>query len=321
MPAQRNHLPALVAHADWSKDASKRWIAKAVRRGRSYAVVACERVGALPSFIDRLRSNSPADGSVLIGFDFPIGLPAAYASRAGIDNFPDWLSLLGSGRWGNFANLATTRDEISIERPFYPFAPGGTMRQHLIDGLGLEGTRDLYRLCELATPDRRSASPLFWTLGAKQVGRAALAGWIDLIVPLLRSNREIIDLWPFDGNLSKLIRGKRVVIAETYPAEGYRHIGFPTAIWSKRDQEDRRRCSEDMKKWFLRRGVDCERDVLDLISDGFGPRPDGEDPFDAVVGLLSMLEVTLGFRPDGAPSMESVKSIEGWILGQKHQVR
>ena len=56
--------------------------------------------------------------------------------------------------------------------------------------------------------------------------------------------------------------------------------------------------------------------LVEAIHDGFGPARDGEDPFDAVVGLFPMLDVLLGYRHDGAPDDEAVRQVEGWILGQ-----
>jgi hypothetical protein len=54
-----------------------------------------------------------------------------------------------------------------------------------------------------------------------------------------------------------------------------------------------------------------------LLADGFGPSKDGEDLFDATVGLFSMLEVVLGHRAPGEPATASVRNLEGWILGQQ----
>jgi hypothetical protein len=48
-------------------------------------------------------------------------------------------------------------------------------------------------------------------------------------------------------------------------------------------------------------------DLVEAIQDGFGPAKDGEDPFDAVVGLFLMLDVLLGYRQDGAPDDEAVR--------------
>ena len=47
----------------------------------------------------------------------------------------------------------------------------------------------------------------------------------------------------------------------------------------------------------------------------FGARNDGEDRFDAVVGLLGMLDVVLGNLPSGEPEDDTTR-VEGWILGQ-----
>jgi hypothetical protein len=52
------------------------------------------------------------------------------------------------------------------------------------------------------------------------------------------------------------------------------------------------------------------------IGDGFGGRADGEDRFDALVGLFGMLNVALRQQPPGAPEDEPVRRVEGWIFGQ-----
>jgi hypothetical protein len=44
--------------------------------------------------------------------------------------------------------------------------------------------------------------------------------------------------------------------------------------------------------------------------------PDSDDPFDAAVGLLGMLNVVLGYRPAGDAQAEIIRRVEGWILGQ-----
>ena len=64
---------------------------------------------------------------------------------------------------------------------------------------------------------------MFWTLGAKQVGRAAIAGWSQFLVPAL----DRIRLWPFEGALRDLCSPLSVVVCETYPAEFYGHLGLP----------------------------------------------------------------------------------------------
>jgi hypothetical protein len=52
------------------------------------------------------------------------------------------------------------------------------------------------------------------------------------------------------------------------------------------------------------------------IREGFGASGDGEDHFDAAVGLMGMLNVVLNRRPPGDPGDKPSRKIEGWILGQ-----
>ena len=41
--------------------------------------------------------------------------------------------------------------------------------------------------------------------------------------------------------------------------------------------------------------------------------PDGDDSFDAVVGLFGMLHVCLGERDSGEPNDRAIREIEGWM--------
>ena len=50
--------------------------------------------------------------------------------------------------------------------------------------------------------------------------------------------------------------------------------------------------------------------------DGFGADAAGEDRFDCVLGLLCVLNVLAGNRPDIAPDDPWIRRWEGWVLGQ-----
>jgi hypothetical protein len=63
-------------------------------------------------------------------------------------------------------------------------------------------------------------------------------------------------------------------------------------------------------------GVELAPELQAQIDDGFGKRPDGEDRFDATVGLLGMLGVVLERHPPGEPADAEIRAVEGWILGQ-----
>jgi hypothetical protein len=254
---------------------------------------------------------------VVIGFDFPIGLPRAYAFRAGIDRFMDALPTFGSGAWAQFYELAESASEISLGRPFYPRRPGGSAREHLVEGLGVGSTADLLRECERATATRGIACPLFWTLGGNQVGRAAIAGWREVLVPALGTLGNRLGIWPFDGDLADLLESRECVIAETYPAQACVQLGLsaPGRGWSKRNREDRVKQGSHLLEWTRSKPIDIGT-VASAVADGFGTASTGEDQFDAVIGLLGMLDVMLGGTKEGFPTDEPTRIVEGWIFGQ-----
>jgi hypothetical protein len=299
----------IVVHADWGMAPGKRWIARARGSHGRWLIDAVHRWGTKGAPLERLGLSSDEKRRILIGVDFPIGLPKAYAQRAGISSFPDALPRFGGPGWERFYEVARTREEIAIDRPFYPHAPGGRRQQHLTDELNLP-IADLRRACERRTATRPAACALFWTLGANQVGKGAIAGWQELVGPLVRDQDAAI--WPFDGNLEELVR-RPLTIAETYPAEYYGPIGCAKP-GSKRVQEDRKQRGVALLDYAAGLKATLAPEVEALIADGFGPSGDGEDPFDAVVGLLGMLTALR----DGseAPTDPGVRTVEGWILGQ-----
>ena len=185
----------------------------------------------------------------------------------------------------------------------------------LLQGLGLASRQELLRACDRPTSHRQAAAPLFWTMGAQQVGKAAIAGWRDLFLPAL-SEGSTLRLWPFDGGLAQLLAEPGVVIAETYPGEIYHHLGIAWSKGGKRSQKARQACAQALFGQVETLGLNLDPKYRSLIKGGFGPAPSGEDPFDATVGLLGMINVLRGRRPPGDPNDPVVRRIEGWILGQ-----
>ena len=313
--------PQLVLHADWSVRPQKRWMVRAVLDNGRYHLHAPEKVGSLDDWFARLKRSINSDGSMLVGLDFSIGLPLAYAEQVGISNFVAWLPQAGHGTWQGFYEVARTEDEIGWKRPFYPQAPGGTRQQHLLDALEVTEMDQLRRQCELARPGRRAAAPLFWTMGAQQVGKATITGWRELIAPALQNPVLQVAIWPFAGELDVLLKLDQIVLAEVYPTEIYDWLGIaflpqPGRKSGKRVQTDRQANVPALLAAADALNVNVLPACYRAIVDGFGAGADGEDPFDAMVGVLGMLWMVEGKRPLHEPTDNEIRKIEGWILGQ-----
>jgi hypothetical protein len=305
-------LPSHIFHADWGTAPRKRWCSRAElgANGR-YTAFAPNRLENHADLIASIRRLIRDDGCAFVGLDFPIGIPTAYARLAGVTEFKSFLRALGEGKWPDFHRVAQTASEISIQRPFYPFAPGNKRQAHLLSALGLGSIDDLRRECEKQQPGRRAACPLFWTLGANQVGKGAIVGWRDVLAPALRDDEAVL-LWVFDGRLRELLRPGTIVIAETYPAECYGWF-FAEPLKGKGKVEIRRKVSSDLPKWADSARVELDPALSRTIRQGF---PEGDDAFDAVVGLFGMLKVANGNREPGEPNNDRMSRLEGWILGQ-----
>jgi hypothetical protein len=222
------------------------------------------------------------------------------------------LLCLGTAPWADFYNLAERPDEISLTRPFYPRTPGGTNKQQLLDGLGLRSAEELLRQCDRRTAMRGNACEIFWTLGANQVGRAAIQGWRDLLAPAVRS--RTISIWPFDGDYSVLLASAGITVLEAYPAETYTHLGLARGF-GKRTHEGRRSQAQSILTWCDRNAVVLSEDLAANIEDGFGYLETGEDAFDALIGLLGMIEAAGDPSRCVAPEDPAMRDIEGWTLG------
>lgn len=304
-----------LVHADWSVDRRKRFAAGAEWSGGRWLVRAPVRVG--DDFVDRLMA-----GPVLAGFDFPIGLPDAYGRRSGFADFRAALAGFGQGAWADFFTVAERVEEVGLYRPFYPArALAGIRQAPFLAAHGVATLDDLHRRCERAHGTRRAAAALFWTLGGNQVGKAALSGWREVIRPALARGAR---LWPFDGPLAGLAGTgwSGTVLAECYPGEVYDHLGcrFGGAE-SKRRQEDRRRRAAPILDWAARHDVVFDLPARAAILAGFGPETTGEDAFDALIGLLGLIEVAAGRRAPGPESDPEICRFEGWILGQAYSSR
>lgn len=176
--------------------------------------------------------------------------------------------------------------------------PGALGPARLAEILGVE----LLRSC-----DRKSkANPMFFTLGARQVGRAAADGWKHVIRPAL----EEVSLWPFDGALVDLLARPGLVLAEIYPALFFGKVRMGEG---KEAAEARRRVFGELLEKARSEGVEIALTPTaeEWVEAGFASSDDF-DPMLSVVGVLRALRSKPFVE---LPSEPVVRRVEGWILG------
>ncbi|MDT8899177.1 hypothetical protein QYE77_12985 [Thermanaerothrix sp. 4228-RoL] len=313
--------PNLIFHVDWSSQPIKRWLAwgRRVSSG-GYEIYSPLPVQTGERLWTLVQTHLPPDGCALVGFDFPIGLPLEYAQKIGCSHFLSFLNQLENSAWPDWFRVADQAAEINLRRPFYPSRPGGKRLAHLVERLELSSPRSLWRECDRATPYRRAAAPLFWTMGAQQVGKTALSGWRELLIPARHLTQPQVRLWPFEGRLDELLQPSTLVIAETYPAEYYAalgldlHLSLPGQKKGKRSYYTRCANAPNLLAAVRKLGIHLAPDLEHEINQGFGPALTAEDAFDALVGLLGMIMVLENRLPTNPPSNVPYL-IEGWILG------
>jgi hypothetical protein len=282
-------------------------------QGDCWHVSAPQPVGPPETLLQRLAELA-GDEAVALGIDCPIGLPRAYAQlHATAADFPSFLRALPET--GAFWQAAASVDEILPGRPFYP-ARGmrGMTRLSHARALGLADAASLSRACDRATSERPAGAPLFWTLGANQSGKAAIAAWRDVLCPALRAPRPP-RLWPFEGGFCSLLGRGEMVVAETYPAEALRQLGLVPA-GSKRRPADRAAYAPGLRLAMSRLDVVGEAAAEAMIDTGFGADAAAEDRFDSFLGALCVLSVAIGQRVDFVPPDPLIRQWEGWVLGQ-----
>jgi hypothetical protein len=300
----------IAAHADWSLDARKRWVTLARRQGAKWQASAPRLVGDPATLAAALIAEGlPA----ALGLDLPLGVPRGFAETRPEQGFPAFLAGLAGST--NFFAVSPTLDTVSPARPFYP-ARGikGMTRAAHAAALGLPDASGLSRLCDRATAERPAGAPVFWTLGANQSGKAAISAWRDWLAPALTAGAPF-KLWPFAGGLHDLLRPGQLALAEVYPAESLRHLGLKLT-GSKRAEAPRRALAPALRDAMAALRVTPDAALAEMIQTGFGSDAAGEDRFDSLIGLLGLIGVIDGKRPDFIPEDPMIRAWEGWVLGQ-----
>lgn len=252
-----------------------------------------------------LARFGPASRGVL-GLDVCLGLPIAYANAAGVEDFVTLLPQLGQPPWHQWYDVAETADDISLHRPFYPLKGGRKKMDDLVEALGLLNRDALRRHCDYdPTTGKRWGSPLFWTMGAAQVGKASLHAWRHVITPALSSPN--VCLWPHQHDL---LDTAQITIAEAFPTAYYNALGLQPG--SKRQPTTYPQHIQTLQVWSqsFKHPIIIEPTIFDLWQNG----QMGEDAFDSLIGCLGMLDAWFHQRLNPHPD-PLIRGIEGGVWG------
>jgi len=246
-----------------------------------------------------------------------LGLPGAWAERVGVDDFVSFLrETVHTDEWASFWSPAQGRDEIALRRPFYPRRPGGARMRFLWEGLRLSGADALRRVCDRPIAGLPTPCPLFWTLGANQVGKASLSLWKDVVILGLQDPELSLRLWPFRGALSDCLSGG-VTLAEVYPALIATRLDLDLRrLGGKRVASARAEQAPRILEAFDACGAHPTPEFVRVLERGFGSGTMGEDAFDAALGCLGLLLVLSGGWPLQEPGTDPRVRVEGWVLGR-----
>src|SRR5207248_1441923 len=100
-----------------------------------------------------------------------------------------------------------------------------------------------------------------------------------------------------DGSLVDLVETRSCVIAETYPSEFYGQLRLRLS-GSKRSQRIRKELGPPILAAIEGLPAELVDEARHEVADGFGPGADGEDRFDAMIGLLGMIRRLLMGGPE-----------------------
>lgn len=262
-------------------------ISRVLREDRSVIDYLSEQINALKK-----------DAAILIAADLPIGLPSnpddVYRA-IDADSFLDWLAKTQSrlkktnGNWRE--SLIAKAERGETRTPLMPFVSYSNAKE-------IPPDKTARRLCDMMS---KGESVYCLDHGPKQVGKAALQFWFDVLIDLQTQFTSRVAVWPFENTT-----GKQIVVAECYPAFCQRMV-FQRMI-SKRDPLQVSKALIGLTKDVNRNhGISIETWIHAASS---------EDEFDMFTAALAFRE-KMAANEDllKCPDNSLCRTYEGWMLG------
>jgi hypothetical protein len=297
--------------ADWSKEQKGRalYMANVLKRE-------VRRVRKFPLTLDSALAQAgelAKDGTVLLSFDLPLGLPNSFLSALrklpgweAASSFPCFLPIAAQAP--AFFVSRTQASRWSLRQPFFKVPPGAGARAAFEEAAAHAGVQ-LRRRIDVRT----GGNPMFITGGIPgSVGSAAIDVWLGL-AHLLPLSREF-KIWPFEGTFPELFASAPIIIAENYPRAAYAaafcdisRTNRPRMGLSKTRAETRHEAIKFLlsRPWVHDSGVTLH-DTDAALAD--------ENQFDALVTAAGLLRLVIEEEPLSSGTLEDPVAEDG-ILG------
>ncbi len=253
-------------------------------------------------FFARQIGDNAFPRPILIAADLPIGLPTQPADVYEAVKATTFLEWLGATQNRLAASQETWREVLiaagvgqrSALRPFVSIKKGDKT-----DRIRAK------RLCDVAS---EAESVYCVDHGGKQVGRAALQFWFEVLWPLREQFRGRVAVWPFEP-----CQGADIIVAECYPAECQR-IVYGTTIKKRQPLEVAKALTGLLHDSGRTRNIPHETWVHAASS---------EDEFDMFTTAFALRELLANgenvfWHPRDFPACTAM---EGWILGLQRTIR
>lgn len=293
--------------ADWSKERKKRTAFLADPLMRHIRKLPNEPTLTFSGMLD-VATTFAANGSVILGFDVPIGVPCSFLygqhNTFGAITFRELLESHGAS--AAFFQQTLTPIEWSPKKPFFAVPKGQGALSAFTEAAQRFGV-DLYRKIEKLT----GGKSLFITHGIPgSVGSSVCALWPEIAEAIHRHQR--FSMWPFDGTIEELTSAAGVVVGEIYPRAAYATslldgspLQRPQISVAKTSASVRKAAVAQLRnsQWMLEHSV-----AIENIEEA----EQSEDDFDALMTAAALLRCDL----EGVPlhGVDSNPEIEGGML-------
>jgi len=239
--------------------------------------------------------NETLHKPMLIAADLPIGLPAQPSDVFKAVHAKTFLKWLGATQRRLAKSRETWREGL--------IASGVDQRSALQPFVSIHKGDDIAGVRTKRECDRESGAESVYCVdhGGKQVGRAALQFWFEVLLPLREQFKGRVAVWPFEP-----LSGADVIVAECYPAECQR-IVYGATVKKRQPLEVTKALTGLLQDSTHFRNIPTEtwlhaassEDEFDMFTTGFALRK-----------LLAAGQDIFWHPPDPVCT-----TVEGWILG------